>query len=72
MVTIYPSGNKSSTVLHTENVALFVRPPVNAAEEKIMWVVHEHLSVKNIIHQYNFTYLVLVHIIQIYQKQNCT
>ena len=41
MVTIYPSENKSSTVLHTENVALFVRPPVNAAEEKIMWVVHE-------------------------------
>ena len=39
MVTIYPSGNKSSTVLHTENVALFARPPVNAAE--IMWVVHE-------------------------------
>ena len=73
MATIYPSGNKSSTVLHTENVALFARPPVNAAEEKIMWVVHEPtLSVKNIIHQYNFTYLVLVCNIQIYQKQNCT
>ena len=42
MATIYPSGNnKSSAILHTENVALFARPPVNAAEEKIMWVVHE-------------------------------
>ena len=42
MASIYPSGNnKSNTVLHTENVALFARPTVNTAEEKIMWVVHE-------------------------------
>ena len=34
MATIYPSGNnKSNTVLHTENVALFARPPVNTAED---------------------------------------
>ena len=41
MVTIYPSGNnKSNTILHTVNVALFTGPPVNAAKETIMWVVH--------------------------------
>ena len=42
MATTYPSTiDKSSTILHTENVALFAKPPVNATEEKVMWVVHE-------------------------------
>ena len=39
MTTLNVSDKTS--MMHTENVALFARPPVNAAEEKVMWVVHE-------------------------------
>ena len=42
MSKLYSSGNdKTASMLHTENVALFARPPVNAGEEKVMWVLHE-------------------------------
>ena len=42
MTTLYSSGvDKSNMLLHTENVALFAKPPINAAEEKVMWVIHE-------------------------------
>jgi len=42
MSKLYSSGNdKTTSMLHTENVALFARPPVNAGEEKVMWVLHE-------------------------------
>ena len=38
MTTLYSSGvDKSNMLLHTENVALFAKPPINAAEEKVMW-----------------------------------
>ena len=35
-----PKDNTPS-MMHTKNVALFAKPPVNAGEEKVMWVVHE-------------------------------
>ena len=40
MAVINPK-DKTATMMHTENVALFARPPINAGEEKVMWVVHE-------------------------------
>ena len=33
--------DKDSTLLHTENVALFAKPPINIGEEKVMWVTHD-------------------------------
>ena len=37
--TMYSSEPAPS--VHTENVALFARPPINTGEEKVMWVLHE-------------------------------
>ena len=33
--------DKSTPLVHTENVALFAKPPINTGEEKVMWVLHE-------------------------------
>ena len=33
--------DKSTLLVHTENVALFAKPPINTGEEKVMWVLHE-------------------------------
>ena len=33
--------DKSMPLVHTENVALFAKPPINTGEEKVMWVLHE-------------------------------
>ena len=30
--------DKSTPLVHTENVALFAKPPINTGEEKVMWV----------------------------------
>ena len=37
--TMYSS--EPAMLVHTENVALFARPPINTGEEKVMWVLHE-------------------------------
>ena len=34
-------SSESAPLVHTENVALFSRPPINTGEEKVMWVLHE-------------------------------
>ena len=33
--------DKSTPLVHTENVALFAKPLINTGEEKVMWVLHE-------------------------------
>ena len=33
--------DKSTPLVHTENVALFAKQPINTGEEKVMWVLHE-------------------------------
>ena len=33
--------DKSTPLVHTENVASFAKPPINTGEEKVMWVLHE-------------------------------
>ena len=33
--------DKSTPLVHTENEALFAKPPINTGEEKVMWIFHE-------------------------------